>query len=338
MSIRLNWGIISTGGIAATFAAGVAASKTGRVVAVGSRTADSAKAFAARFGIARAHPTYEALLADPEVQAVYIGTPHPQHIEWAVKAAQAGKHVLCEKPLGMNLAEGLRIVEATRKHGVLLMEAFMYRCHPQTAKVAELVRTGALGQVGLVQATFSFYRDFDPNSRHFAKVQGGGGILDVGCYPVSFSRLVAGATVGQAFLDPVEISGFGFLHPQTGIDVVAAATLRFGGGLLAQVSCGVGLEQDNSVRVYGTQGWLHIPRPWHPTFERGRCSIWLHRVGKAPEEIVFETEEHLYGMEADAFANALATGARDVPQMSVADTLGNLTVLDRWLRDAGVKY
>lgn len=331
MTERLNWGIIATGGIARAFARGVAHSKLGRVVAVGSRTADAAGKFAAEFGIPRAHGSYEALLADPEVRAVYIATPHPQHLAWVERAAAAGKHILCEKPLAMTHADAAKAVEACRRRGALLMEAFMYRCHPQTAKIAELVRDGALGKVRLVQATFSFATAFDPAKRWFNKELGGGGILDVGCYPVSLARLIAGAAEGGAFADPVRVAGAVELHPATGVDVYAAATLQFASGMIAQVSSGVGLLQDNSARVYGTGGWLHVPEPWIPARESGTVRMQLHRAGKAePEEIVVSTDEWLYGLEADAFAAALAAGQRDVPQMSAADTLGNMAVLDAW--------
>src|SRR3954463_16003973 len=140
MAGKLNWGIITTGWIARKFATDLLQSRTGRLVAVGSRPLAAAEKFAHDFGGARAHASYESLLADPEVQAVYIGTPHPLHLEWAVKAAEAGKHILCEKPLTLRLADTLRIIEAAKRHDVLLMEAYMYRFHPQTLKLVELVR------------------------------------------------------------------------------------------------------------------------------------------------------------------------------------------------------
>jgi len=331
MADRLNWGIVATGGIARAFARGVAHSKTGRVVAVGSRTRESAEKFAGEFGVPRAHGSYEALLADAEVGAVYIATPHPQHVEWIVRAAAAGKHVLCEKPLALTRADAATAVAACRAAGVVLMEAFMYRCHPQTAKIVELVRNGAIGRVGLVQATFSFSTGFDPKNRFFNKELGGGGILDVGCYPVSLVRLIAGAAAGGPFADPVNVTGAVQLHPQTGVDVYAAATLQFAGGLIAQVATGVALFQDSSARIYGSDGWLHVPEPWVPAREGGETRIFLRRGANATaEEIVVRTDEWIYGLEADAFAAALAAGERDVPQMSTADTLGNMAVLDAW--------
>ncbi|MDB6169540.1 MAG: oxidoreductase [Verrucomicrobia bacterium] len=338
MSSPLNWGILSTGRIAGIFATGVSRSKLGRVAAVGSRTQAAADKFAADFRVPRAHGTYQALLDDPEVQAVYIATPHPQHLEWLIRAAEAGKHVLCEKPLGLNHAEAMVAAQVCRERNVLLMEAFMYRCHPQTAKLVELVRSGAIGEVKLIQAAFSFASAFNATARHWANDLGGGGILDVGCYPVSFARLMAGAAAGVPFLNPTAVTGAGHLHPATGTDVYAAATLKFGNEIVAQVSCGVGLGQDSSARIYGTAGSILVPSPWIPAGENAPCSFTLHRHGAEPEVISAQTPEHLYGLEADAFAAALAAGARDVPQMPVDDTLGNLAALDAWRAAIGLVY
>jgi predicted dehydrogenase/diketogulonate reductase-like aldo/keto reductase len=337
MNNRLGWGILGTGRIAGIFATGVARSQHGRLAAVGSRTAASAERFAREFGVPRAHGSYEALLADPEVAAVYIATPHPQHVEWAIKAAEAGKHILCEKPIGVNHAEAMVIAAAAQENGVLLMEAFMYRCHPQTAKVLEIVRSGVLGEIKLLQAAFGFNAGFDANSRLWSNDAAGGGIMDVGCYPVSFSRLIAGAITGQPFANPVSVTGAGQLHPQTGVDVTAAATLKFASGLVAQVSTSIGVNQDNSVRLYGTAGMLHIPSPWIPPSEGTDAVLHLHKDGKI-ENVVVQTGAHLYGLEADAVAAALEAGQREVAAMTVADTLGNLAALDAWRAAVGLVY
>jgi len=335
---KLRWGILGTGHIAGIFSRGVAASQTGQLVAVGSRTQESADRFARDFGLARAHGSYEALLGDPEVSAVYVATPHPLHLEWTVRAAKAGKHVLCEKPLAVNRGGAVTMIEMARACGVMLMEAYMYRCHPQTAKVVELVKSGVLGRIGLVQATFSFCNDFNPDARLWNKTLGGGGILDVGGYPVSLARLVAGAADGKAFADPVSVVGAGCLDPRTGVDVYAAALLRFANDVVAQVTCGIGLLQDNSVRIYGSKGWLHVPEPWVTTREGGTATIYLHRPGTGVPEEIRITAPPLYALEADAFAAALAADLREVPQMTAADTLGNMAVLDQWRAAIGLSY
>ncbi|HEY0945997.1 MAG TPA: Gfo/Idh/MocA family oxidoreductase [Opitutaceae bacterium] len=334
----LRWGILSTGLIAARFTRAFTSTTHGRVVAVGSRTAAAAERFAAEHSIGRAYGSYESLLADPEVQAVYVATPHPQHLQWALAAAAAGKHILCEKPIAMNLAQTTRMVAAARQHDVLLMEAFMYRCHPQTARVVELIRDGALGRVGLVQATFSFNAAFNPASRLWNNALGGGGILDVGGYTVSWARLVAGAAAGKSFLNPVRVTGAAELHPETQVDAYAAATLSFPNGVLGQVACGVGLRQESVVRIYGTEGELLLTTPYVPGYESERPQVLLRREGRAPETIVVAADRDLYAYEADAFAAALAAGERDVPAMTVADTLGNMAVLDAWRAEGGVRY
>ena len=338
MSTLLNWGILSTGNIAGTYAKGVARSQTGRVVAVASRELAKARAFAAEHRIERAHGSYEDLLADPGVQAVYIATPHPQHAEWVVRAARAGKHVLCEKPMTMNLADARPVIEACRASNVLFMEAFMYRCHPQTAKIVEVIRSGALGQVQLVQATFSYNRTFDPAHRVFNKALGGGGILDVGCYPVSLSRLVAGAASGQPFLDPDHVDGVAQIHPQAATDIYAAATLGFANGIIAQVACGINLWQERVARIYGSDGWLHVPEPFILDFDGGDAKLILHRHGTAAPEEIIVTAPPLYTTEADAFGRAVFGGAREVPAMPVADSLGNMATLDRWRAAVGLAY
>jgi predicted dehydrogenase/aryl-alcohol dehydrogenase-like predicted oxidoreductase len=336
---HVAWGIIGTGAIAHTFARGLAKSRTGKLVAVGSRSQASAEKFAGEFVLEKAHGTYESLLADPAVQAVYISTPHPSHAEWCIKAARAKKHILCEKPLTLNHAETMVVAEAAREHGVLLMEAFMYRCHPQTAKVVELIRSGALGQVGVIQATFSFNAGFRAESRLFNNELGGGGILDVGCYTTSIARLVAGAALGKPFADPLRLTGYASLHGQTGVDLHAVAAAEFPGGILAQLATGVGLNQENGLRVFGSEGSLRVPEPYVMARDGGAAKIYLTRKGSdQPEEIVIETKDYLYALEADSVGDALAQGKLESPHMSVADTLGNMAALDAWRESAGFAY
>ena len=181
MTEHLNWGIIGTGRIASVFAGELPQSHTGNLLAVGSRTQEGADRFADTWHIPRRYSTYEQLLADPDVQAVYISIPHPLHAEWAIKAAEAGKHILCEKPIALNYAQAMMIVEAAQRNDVFLMEAFMYRGHPQIARLRELLRAGAIGDIRIIQATFSFHAPFDPAHRLLNNALGGGGILDVGC-------------------------------------------------------------------------------------------------------------------------------------------------------------
>lgn len=333
MTDKLNWGILSTGRIARVFATALATSRTGRLVAVGSRTAGAAGKFAADFGGITAHASYEALLADPAVSAVYIGTPHDSHAELCVRAAQAGKHILCEKPLALNHAE------AAREHKVFLMEAFMYRCHPQTAKLAELVRGGAVGELRLISAVFCFNRPVDPKLRLYNRALGGGAILDIGCYPASIARLVAGAARGLPFAEPVEFHGTGRIHPVARVDEQAAATLKFPGGALAQLACGTTTAKELAVRVYGTDGIISVPAPFHPgNPAEGPARIFVQRTGATAEEIACGEAADLYAIEADTVGDAIARGELEAAAMSHADTLGNMALLDRWRAVVGMKY
>jgi predicted dehydrogenase/predicted oxidoreductase len=333
----LRWGILSTGYIARIFATGVGRSSLGRLAAVASRTLENAEQFAAEHKVDRAFGDYDALLADPEVQAVYIGAPHPEHAPWVIRAAEAGKHVLCEKPLGLNHAEAMVMAAAAAENRVILMEGYMYRFHPQIRIIVELITSGAIGQIGLIQATFSFNSAFKAGARLWSNEMAGGGILDVGGYPVSFARLLAGAISAKPFLDPVEVTGSGHLHPETGVDVYAAGTLKFSNGIVAQVASGIGLAQDNTARIYGDKGWIEVLVPWIPTREGGASLIRVHR-GKETEEIVVDEPRHLYGLEADGFATALFAGKLEVPEMTIADTLGNLAAMDQWRAAIGLTY
>jgi len=321
------------------WAPGLAPSRTGRLVAVGSRTEEAAGKFAADFGGITAHASYEALLADPAVSAVYIGTPHDSHAELCVRAAQAGKHILCEKPLALNHADAARAVAAAREHKVFLMEAFMYRCHPQTAKLAELVRSGAVGELRLISAGFCFTRPRNPGPPLYNRTLGGGAILDIGCYPVSIARLVAGAAAGRAFAEPVEFHGTGRIHPVARVDEQAAATLKFPGGALAQLTCGTTTAKELSVRIHGTEGIISLPAPFHPgTDAEGPGRIIVQRTGAAAEEIICHADTGLYTLEADTVGDAIARGQQEAAAMSHADSLGNMAVLDQWRAAVGMKY
>ncbi|CAN5511491.1 aldo/keto reductase [soil metagenome] len=332
-SSSLRWGIIGTGSIAKKFASELPHSRTGRLVAVASRSLEMAQAFAGDFGSIRAHGSYEALLADPEVDAVYISTPHPQHAEWAVACAEARKHILCEKPLTMNYAEAMVVVEAARRNGVFLMEAFMYKCHPRTVQIWKLVNDGAIGRVRLIQSAFSFRAAFHPESRLFNNSLGGGGILDVGCYAASVARMVAGAAVGEPFQNPISVTGAGLLC-ETGVDTLATASLTFPGDILAQISCGVAMNHGADLVIHGEDGRIKVSAFWNPP-----GPIEVHNLA-ANETTVLEGEgnelPYKYALEADALADALPKLESQL--VSVADTLGNMQVLDAWRLAAGVRY
>ncbi|MCX7934044.1 MAG: aldo/keto reductase [Planctomycetota bacterium] len=336
---KLRWGIIGTGLIAKEFADGVRDSTTGVLLAVGSRQQETAEKFGDAYGIARRYGSYEALLADPEVEAVYISTPHPMHAEWAIKAAEAGKHILVEKPLGLNYAEAVAMIDAAQERDVFLMEAFMYRCHPQIKKLAELIRAGAIGEIQLIRASFAYRAQFDPASRFFNNDLGGGGILDVGCYPVSLARLIAGVARGKPFAEPIEVKGCGHLG-QTGVDEYAAAVLRFPGDIIAEVSAGVGINMHDVqiAEIFGTDGKITLPNPWIPSrWDRQPVPIFLKRhADNAVQTILVEAPLDLYTYEADEVARHIER--RQAPAMPWDDSLGNMRTLDRWRQEIGLVY
>ncbi len=335
MPDTLNWGIIGCGGIARKFAKGLASGDTGVLLATGSRTKDKAEAFASEHGAARAYGSYEDLLADPDVRAVYIATPHTSHAEWTVKAAEAGKHILCEKPLAVTHGEAMQSVEAAHRNGVLLMEAFMYRCHPQTVRLVELIKEGTVGEVRFIRAAFGFAAKFNPEGRLFSNALAGGGILDVGCYPVSLARLVAGAAAGCDFLEPDEVRAAGTLT-ETGVDACTAAVLKFPGGIVAEVSTAVQVQLVNDAHIFGTEGSIHVPMPWQPGRENPPTII-VKRSDEEPREIPIDCG-HLYSYEADVVAAHAGDLQVPSPAMSPADSLGNMKVLDAWRAAIGQEY
>jgi predicted dehydrogenase len=216
------------------------------------------------------------------------------------------------------------------------MEAFMYRCHPQTAKLTELVCTKAIGDVRLIQCSFAFASNPAPDHRLLNLAMGGGGILDVGCYAMSMARLLAGAAAGKPFAEPAHISGEGVLG-STGVDEIAVAALSFPGGVLAQITTGFRLAHDNFVRIYGSEGAITVPSPWIPGREAGTTAINVQRYARREaEEVRITTEQGLYTLEADAVARNIANG--EAPEMTLEDSLGNMAVLDRWRKAVGVEY
>jgi predicted dehydrogenase/aryl-alcohol dehydrogenase-like predicted oxidoreductase len=324
----VGWGIIGAGGIARRFASQLPSSATGHLAAVASRDRDRAEKFAAAHGAARAYDSYESLLADPEIQVVYIATPHTLHAPWTIKAAEAGKHVLCEKPLAVNRAEAMAVIEAAATHDVFLMEAYMYRCHPQTRRLIDLISSGAIGAVHHIQASFAFAADPATGGRLFDPQLAGGGILDVGGYPVSMARLIASTALGHQSAEVSLVTASGTVG-HAGVDEWAVATVTFSGGITAQLATGIRLAADNSLTVYGSTGYARLSQPWVPPAEAA-TQIALHRVGHPAEQITVEPAP-VYACEADTVAAHL--GDRQAPEMTWNDSLATMAILDQW-RDA----
>ncbi|MEA5365454.1 Gfo/Idh/MocA family oxidoreductase [Amycolatopsis sp., V23-08] len=331
---QLRWGLLAAGTIAAEFAAGVDESRHGVLTAVAARSADRARDFATRFEIPKAYGSYEDLLADPDVDAVYVSTPHPMHREWAIAAAEAGKHVLCEKPLTVTAADAEEVIAAARKQDVFLMEAFMYRLHPQTRRLAELVSSGAIGEVRAVDVTFSYDVEDAEVERLGDLALGGGGILDVGCYCTSLARLVAQAALGVDVVEPEEVTGMAKLSA-SGVDEYATGLLRLPGDILARLSCGFRLAQEDGIHVYGSRGSITVPRPaWiHALRKPVTSQIVMTPHDGAPEVIEIEASQGLFAREADHVATHI--GDRQAPELTWAETLANMRTLDRWREAVG---
>jgi predicted dehydrogenase len=334
---KVRWGVLGTGKIARIVANALAASRDGAVVAVGSRNAARADAFARQFGVPRPHPTYEGLVEDAEVDLIYVATHHPSHREWAVRAAEMGKHVLCEKPIAVNAAEASDIVEAARSNDVFLLEAFAYRCHPQTGMVVDLLRDGAVGEVRMVDAEFGYDAGSKPDNYLMVHELAGGAILDVGCYTTSMAHLVASVATGTTPTETVNVAGAASIGP-TQVDHLAAATLVFEGGLLARVACSIQATFDSAVRIYGSDGSITVPSPWLPGRIGPVDGVVVRRPGREPEAKPVPVERDVYTVEVDAVNAFVRAGERSPPVMSWAESLANMRTLDRWRASVGLLY
>ena len=311
----VRWGLMSTARINAAVIPGLQESPESELVAVASRTRDRAAEYAGEWGIPRAHGSYEALLDDPDVEAVYISLPNGPHVEWSVRALEAGKHVLCEKPLARYPADVERAFDAADRSGRLLMEAFMWRHHPQTHRLVELVRDGAIGELRLVRASFSF--TIGEGDVRLDPALAGGSLMDVGCYCVSGSRLLAG--------EPLEASARQVAGP-SGIDMRLVGTLTFPGEVLAQIDCAFDLPPRQGLEAVGSEGTLRVATPWGIS-EPG---IELERDGDV-ERIRIEPADR-YRLQSDNFSRAVR--GREQPLLGRADALGQARAIDALYRSA----
>lgn len=313
---KLRWGILSTAkiGIDKVIPA-LQAGQLSTVTAIASRDAEKARQAAGKLGIAKPHGSYEALLADPEVDAIYNPLPNHLHVPWSIKALEAGKHVLCEKPLALTAEEAGLLLEASGRHPKLkIMEAFMYRMHPQWQKARELVTNGSIGELRTVQSFFS-YRNLDgTNIRNIAEV-GGGGMLDIGCYCISQSRFLFGA-------EPRRVLGIVEFDAAFGTDRLASGILDFGTGT-ATFTCGTQITPYQRVNAFGTEGRVEIEIPFNAPHDRP-CRMW-HQRGRDIEEIVLDTCDQ-YEVQGELFARAVLEN-RPVPT-PLEDAVANMKVIE----------
>jgi xylose dehydrogenase (NAD/NADP) len=314
----LRWGLLGTARINRSLIPPLKMSPRNRVVAVASRRLPAAEAYAREWDIPRAHGRYEALLDDPDVDVVYNPLPNSLHAEWTIKAVRAGKHVLCEKPLAVTTAEVDAIAAAASEAGRVVAEAFMYRHHPQTPKVKELVRAGTLGRLLLLRGTFSFTLTRAADVR-LDPALGGGSLWDVGCYPLSFARYVAGS-------EPLEVFGWQ-QSGATGIDETFAAALRFPGDVLAQFDSSFRAPFRTEMEVVGTEGTLRVASPFKP----GPDAVLLLRRGDETQTIAVGDPD-LYIHEIEDLADAVLEGK--TPRVTLADSRGNVAAIVALLESA----
>ena len=332
-SAPFRWAVLGPGSIARRFASQLPSSQDGVLVAVGSSSAERARAFADEFPLQ--DPAligdYAQVLASDEVDAVYISTVHTGHAELAAQALEAGKHVLCEKPMTPNAGTTMALIDLAARSGRVLLEAYMYRFHPQTARVLELVADGAIGEITHVDASFAFDTG-GRSGRLFDLETAGGGILDVGCYPMSFARFVAGAAQGRPVVEPATVAGSGTLGA-TGVDEWATAELTFPGGMTASLRTGVRLADPQTATITGSRGVIRLSDPWG--LGEG-TAIELDVVGEQPQRIEVPAAAP-YALEADALARAAREGA-EVPELTGENSLGQARALDEWREQIGLRY
>ncbi len=314
----MQWGILSTARINDKFVAGCAQSDSVTVCAVASRDRERARAYAEEHGIERAHGSYEELLADPGVEAVYISLPNSMHLEWSQRALRAGKHVLCEKPLGRRVDDVAAAFDVAECEHRLLMEAFMYRHSPQTRRLTELVRSGAIGHLKMIRAAFSFRVIGETDVRLDAGLQGGA-LMDVGCYCVSAARLLAG--------EPEQVTAQQSLGGDR-VDVAFTATMRFAHGVLAHFDSGLNLAVRDELEVVGDEGALFLDDPWHcrmPVIE-------LRRDGAVRQIEVPRTDP--YRLEAENMSAAIR--GEQEPLLDRADALGQAATIEALYQAAAI--
>jgi len=322
---KVKWGIISTGWIASQFVSDLAHSTSGVAYAVGSRSQESADEFAQKYGLPKAYATYEELVNDPEVDAVYIGTPHPFHKDNALLALRAGKAVLCEKPFTVNSAELEEVVAYAREHKLFLMEAMWSRYIPAIVKVREWIAAGRIGEARLIKADLGFRTDWNPQGRLLNPQLGGGALLDVGIYPVSFASMVFGPHP-EKILTAAHIG-------ETGVDEHFSLLLSYAGGRAASLNGGVRLNMLEEAHVFGTEGHIIV----EGTLVNPKSASLY--VGNEKVETFEDDRISLgYAFEADEVGRCLREGLTESPDMTLDESLALMRLLDQVRAEWGLVY
>jgi D-xylose 1-dehydrogenase (NADP+, D-xylono-1,5-lactone-forming) len=315
---KLQWGLLSTARINNALFRPLRESKRNDLLGVASRSETTARAYAAKNRIPKAYASYDEMLADPEIDVVYNPLPNHLHAEWTIKAVEAGKHVLCEKPLALTPAEVDAMAAAAQKHKRVVTEAFMYRHHPQTLKVKEMIDAGLVGQVQVIRGAFHFVLDHE-NDIRLDPAMGGGALWDVGCYPLSYTRMLLGQ-------DPVEVFGWQAQGP-TGIDVNFTAQMRFANGVLSVFDCGFRSNYHTFIDIVGSEGVLHVPVPFSP-YKRSVLQLFKNN---EPRTIRLQGQD-LYRGEVEDMYEAVTTGRPS--HLPLADSRANVATILALLESA----
>lgn len=316
----VRWGILGTSYISEVMAQAIHESSSSQLTAIGSRSVSKGKAFADKFSIPKIYTDYQELLNDSEINAIYVGLPNHLHKEWVIRCASAGKHILCEKPFVISVEEAEEAFSVVEKSNVVCMEALMYRYHPLTKKLQELIKDKVIGDIKLFNATYT------ANIAAVANPVAGGSIRNLGCYPISLVRLLANA-------EPLEIIALGRVNSDVSNDNQASAILKFENKTMAVVSTADDIEMFWQFDVYGTNGSLKMmTNPWLPDRDNNKIFINYNNE-KTPIEINVTAEKSLYTYQIDAMNNKIRNDISTChDEVSWQDTLGNITVLDTWLQ------
>ncbi|MCK5815531.1 MAG: Gfo/Idh/MocA family oxidoreductase [Flavobacteriaceae bacterium] len=317
MEIQIKWGVLSTAWIATDFVIpAMLKSKYSKLIAIASRSEQKAKDIAEQFDIPKYYASYQDLLDDATIEVVYIPLPNHLHVDWAIKALRAGKHVLVEKPIALSSAEAQKLINEARKHPELkIMEAFMYKHHPQWIKVKSLIDSGEIGVLKTIQSSFSFFDD-NPDSIVNQKKLGGGSLMDIGCYPISISRYLFEA-------EPKSVSATIEYDPITKVDILANGILEFEEGTCTFFSA-IQLMEDQYVKIFGTEGYIEIEIPFNPKSDKP-AKTWLVTEG-VKREMEFEICDQ-YALQADVFSLAILEDKK-VPT-DLNDAVNNMKVIEK---------
>jgi len=331
MSQKLRFGILGTGNIARQFCLGCGLATRVEVAAVASRSSERSHCFADEHNIGSAYGSYEELLTDTEIDAVYVSLPNSLHAEWSIKALRAKKHVLCEKPIAIDTQQATEMFTEARRNERHLVEAFMYRSHPLIGEIKKTIADGRIGALRAIRANFCFQVKEPQGNVRFDKDLAGGAVMDVGVYCINFSRYLTGE-------EPDQIHAVGDFH-RGGVDGLVGGCLHFPGGVVSIFLCGLTAQNDNSVVVCGSEGYLDIPFAWKPPMKNAQFRIVRQRppltdqkkgqppaTPPEPEIVCIQTDNSLYGQEADDFAATVLDGSS--PVMSPGDSIGNMRVGD----------